>query len=144
MQLARKQLHLAKAQLAEVRRTAHPHPEGAPGFCDDINRNLMAPVPSKPVTVSATDDWAVSLTQHSGIAPTSNVLCCWCSYVHGQKVIGISWCLKAIEVSDNLQPRLKRPLQHRHLVRQLFDPCYTAIGVSAPRSLPFACIRPWI
>ena len=47
MQLARKQLHLAKAQLAEVRRTAHPHPESAPGFCGDINRNLMAPVPSK-------------------------------------------------------------------------------------------------
>ncbi|CAL5223000.1 g5447 [Coccomyxa viridis] len=55
MQLARKQLHLAKAQLAEVRRTAHPHPEGAPGFCDDINRNLMAPVPSKPVTLVSSD-----------------------------------------------------------------------------------------
>ena len=51
MQLARKQLHLAKAQLAEVRRTAHAHPKAAPGFCVDINRNLMVPVPSKPVQV---------------------------------------------------------------------------------------------
>lgn len=52
MQLARKQLHLAKAQLAEVRRTAHADPTTAPGFCVDINRNLMVPVPSKPVQVS--------------------------------------------------------------------------------------------
>ena len=57
MQLARKQLHLAKAQLAEVRRTAHPNPESAPGFCADINRNLMAPVPSKPVEVSSRQTW---------------------------------------------------------------------------------------
>ncbi len=54
MQLARKQLHLAKAQLAEVRRTAHSNPKSAPGFCADINRNLMVPVPSKPVEVSNT------------------------------------------------------------------------------------------
>lgn len=52
MQLARKQLHLAKAHLAEVRRTAHTDPGSAPGFCPDINRNLMAPVPSKHVEVS--------------------------------------------------------------------------------------------
>ena len=52
MQLARKQLHLAKAQLAEVRRTAHADPKTAPGFCVDINRNLMVPVPSGPVQVS--------------------------------------------------------------------------------------------
>ena len=70
MQLARKQLHLAKAQLAEVRRTAHPRPESAPGFCGDINRNLMAPVPSKPVTVSSADDWVVSLIQHFTQAQT--------------------------------------------------------------------------
>ena len=51
LQLARKQLHLAKAQLAELQQTSHPHPEAAPGFDPDVNRNLMAPVPSKPVEV---------------------------------------------------------------------------------------------
>ena len=51
LQLARKQLHLAKAQLAELRKTIHPHPAAAPGFDPDVNRNLMAPVPSKPVEV---------------------------------------------------------------------------------------------
>ena len=47
LQLARKQLHLAKAQLAELRKTSHPHPEAAP----EVNRSLMAPVPSKAVKV---------------------------------------------------------------------------------------------
>ena len=47
LQLARKQLHLAKAQLAELRKTSQPHPAAAPGFDPDVNRNLMAPVPLK-------------------------------------------------------------------------------------------------
>ena len=51
LQLARKQLHLAKAQLAELRKTSHPHPEAAPGFDPEVNRSLMAPVPSKAVKV---------------------------------------------------------------------------------------------
>ena len=54
LQLARKQLHLAKAQLAELRQTSHPHPAAAPGFDPDVNRNLMTPVPSKPVEVAST------------------------------------------------------------------------------------------
>lgn len=51
LQQARKLLHLARTHLAEVEKSGHPHPEGAPGFCPDVNRSLMAPVPSKPVMV---------------------------------------------------------------------------------------------
>ena len=51
LQLARKQLHLAKAQLAELQKASQAHPEAAPGFDPEVNRSLMAPVPSKPVEV---------------------------------------------------------------------------------------------
>ena len=48
---ARKSLRAAAEQLEAMRGTAHPAPDAAPGFCADVNRRLMAPVPPRIITV---------------------------------------------------------------------------------------------
>jgi hypothetical protein len=49
---ARKQFAAALQELERMRDSAHPRPQDAVGFCPDVNRRLMAPIPPRNITVS--------------------------------------------------------------------------------------------
>ncbi|KAK9901701.1 hypothetical protein WJX75_009287 [Coccomyxa subellipsoidea] len=47
---ARKQFAAALQELERMRDSAHPRPQDAVGFCPDVNRRLMAPIPPRNIT----------------------------------------------------------------------------------------------